>query len=141
MRGLIHGLPGTGKSKVIAWISAFVEEALGWTNGEQFMCVAFQNRMAAAINGSTLHAAADLPRPGEDREQQLSHGDIDHLFIQNERMRWVLVDEISMISDTLLGEFEHQISSAASRTRYHTRKDKTQRIFGGYNMLFFGDWW
>ena len=102
--------------------------------------VAFQNRMAAAINGATLHAAADLPRPGENRERKLSHGDVEKLYTQNQRLRWILVDEISMISDTLLGDFEHQISSAARATRYLQRKDKTKRFFGGYNILFFGDW-
>ena len=97
--------------------------------------------MAAAIHGSTLHFACDLPRPGEDRERKLTHGDVENLFIQNEKVRWILVDEVSMISDTLLGDFEHQISSAARATRYRTRRDKTRRIFGGYNMLLFGDWW
>ena len=29
LRGLIHGLPGKGKSKVIAWICRLFEEALG----------------------------------------------------------------------------------------------------------------
>ena len=64
--------------------------------------------MAAAINGFTLHAAGDLPRPGEDRARKLDHGDIEKLFIQNERLRFVLVDEISMVADTLLGDFKHQ---------------------------------
>ena len=66
LRGLIHGLPGTGKSKVIEWICRLFEGALNWKNGDQFICVAFQNRMATAINGSTLHNAGDLPRPSED---------------------------------------------------------------------------
>ena len=95
--------------------------------------------MTAAINGSTLHAAADLPRPGEDGERKLDQGDVEHLFIQNQRLRFVLMDEINMVSDILLGDFEYQMSRAARDTRYKKRPDTTRRIFGGYNILFFGD--
>ena len=45
----MHGIPGTGESQVINWICRFFEEALGWEHGVQFVCIAFQNRMAAAI--------------------------------------------------------------------------------------------
>ena len=141
LRGLVHGEPGTGKSLVIKWIRRFFEEALGWEHGVQFICVAFQNRMAASIKGSTLHSAADLPRPGEDRNRKLEHSEVDNLYIQNSSLRWVLVDEVSMIADSLLGDFESQFSAAATKTQFSTRSDKTQRIFGGYNILFFGDWW
>ena len=40
LRALVHGQPGTGKSKVITWIRSFFEEELEWTNGEQFICAA-----------------------------------------------------------------------------------------------------
>ena len=61
--------------------------------------------------------------------------------IQNQRLRWMLVDEVSMISDVLLGDFEHQLSGAARAIRYRARPDKARRSFGGYNVLFFGDLW
>ena len=38
LRGLIHGHPGTGKSKVIMWIRNFFEKALGWEHGVHFLC-------------------------------------------------------------------------------------------------------
>ena len=82
----------------------FFEDALGWTHGVEFMCVAFQNRMAAAIGGATLHTGADLPRPGENRDRALGHSDVDNLYMKNADMRWILVDEVSMVSDVLLGE-------------------------------------
>ena len=50
---LIHGFPGTGKSKVIEWMRRLMEEGLGWEHGVQFVCLAFQNAMAAQINGFT----------------------------------------------------------------------------------------
>ena len=139
-RGLVHGLPGTGKSRVIKWMRKFFEEALGWEHGVQFVCVAFQNRMAAAIGGTTLHTAAELPRPGEDLSRKLAHSDIDNLYIQNAQLRWVIIDEISMVADELLGAFEYEFTQAARQTRYSKRKDKLHRIFGGYNLMLFGDW-
>jgi hypothetical protein len=35
---LIHGLPGTGKSRLIAWLRELMERGLGWTHGVQFVC-------------------------------------------------------------------------------------------------------
>ena len=55
---LVHGFPGTGKSRVIGWMRRLMEDGLGWEHGVQFVCLAFQNAMAAQINGSTLHHVA-----------------------------------------------------------------------------------
>ena len=89
------------------------EEALEWVHGQEFLFVAFQNRMDAAIGGTKFHAGADLPRPGENRDWKLTHSEIDSLYIPNSSLRWVLVDEISIASDTLLCDFEAQFTSAA----------------------------
>ena len=84
--------PGTGKSRVIKWICTMSTEALGWEHGVQYICVAFQNKVAAAICGMTLHTAADLPRPGEDSSRKLNVSDVDNLYIQNGLLRWILPD-------------------------------------------------
>ena len=39
LRGFIHGLPGTGKSRVIKWIIRMFTEALKWKMGDEFLCV------------------------------------------------------------------------------------------------------
>ena len=57
---LVHGLPGTGKSEVIAWIRELFEVVLGWTHGTQFVCLAFQNATAANIRGNTTHSWAEI---------------------------------------------------------------------------------
>ena len=41
-----HGCPGTGKSRLIKWIRRMFMEALGWQHENEFLCVAFQNRVA-----------------------------------------------------------------------------------------------
>ena len=53
---IIHGYPGTGKSRIIAWLRELMEEGLGWSHGTEFVCLAFQNAMAALIDGyTTIH--------------------------------------------------------------------------------------
>ena len=52
---VVHGFPGTGKSAVIGWMRQLMEEGLGWEHSVQFVCLAFQNAMAAQINGHTVH--------------------------------------------------------------------------------------
>ena len=80
MRALIHGLPGAGKSRVINWIRRLFMEARDWTHGVQFLCVAFQNKAAYAMGGSTLHSAGDLPIGGSSNASKLAHQDINEVF-------------------------------------------------------------
>ena len=58
---MIHGVPGSGKSQLIAWIREAFEKVLGWVHGVQFVCIAFQNAMAAHIDCFTVHHWAGLP--------------------------------------------------------------------------------
>ena len=69
LRGFVHGGPGTGKSKVIKWIRRMFLEALQWTHGVQFMCVTFQNSVAYAMCGSTLHAGGELSVGGKQNRK------------------------------------------------------------------------
>ena len=52
-------------------------EARDWTHGVHFLCVAFQNKVAYAIGGSTLHSACDLPIGGSSNARKLAHQDIN----------------------------------------------------------------
>ena len=137
LRGFTHGGPGTGKSRLISWIVRMFKEALGWEHRVEFLRVAFQNRVAHAMGGTTLHEGGNVPVGGAYKA--LQHLDMDVLFTRNQNLRWVLIDEIGMVSDTLLGEFEHALTDASRQTRFSKRADKTLRPFGGYNVLTFGD--
>ena len=75
--GFCHGSPGTGKSKVIKWITRLFTEALQWQHEDEFLCVAFQNRVAHAMGGNTLHAGGDI---GVGGQRPLEHTDIDVLL-------------------------------------------------------------
>ena len=87
--GFCHGSPGTGKSRVIKWVTRMFVEALGWQHEEEFLCVGFQNRVAHAMGGNTLHAGGDI---GVGGQRSLEHTDIDVLFTRNRYSRWVIID-------------------------------------------------
>jgi hypothetical protein len=63
---VVHGFPGTGKSRVIAWMRELMEKGLGWVHGTQFVCLAFQNVTAAMINGYTIHHWSGIPTRAVD---------------------------------------------------------------------------
>ena len=106
-------------------------EALGWQHGVHFLCVAFQNRVAYAMGGSTLHNAGDISVGLDASRRKLDHADIDLLFTRNQALRWIITDEVFMIPDELRGAFNHKIQDAARETRYKRRKDQSVRIFLG----------
>jgi hypothetical protein len=136
IRGLVHGLPGTGKSKVIHWIRHMFMEAMNWEHGVEFVCVAYQNRVAYAMHGATLHAAGDITM---DPRLKLQHTDIERLFIRNQALRWIIIDELFTIPDDLLGVFAHKFEDAAADSIFKRNLDGSSQIFGGYNLMMFGD--
>ena len=142
LRALCVGEPGTGKSRVIKWIIRLFEEVMEWKHGVEFECVAFQNRVAFAMGGSTLHGAGQIKIGEQSYSAMLEHTDIDSLFTKNQHLRFVLFDEIFMIPDELLGTFMKNYQEAAPRSessRYFARADGQFRIFGGLNWCMFGD--
>ena len=57
---LAHGLPGSGKSAVLLWLTQYFEQVWQWTQGVHFVKVAFMNSMAANIDGSTIHSWGNI---------------------------------------------------------------------------------
>ena len=100
---LVHGFPGTGKSATIAWMRELMEEGLGWEHGVQFVCLAFQNAMAAQINGFTIHHWSGIP---VRMQEEGGTGDRHKQSIKCQALRVIIIDEISMISAELLGALE-----------------------------------
>ena len=48
------------------------EETRGYTNGVEFVCVAFQNRVAHIMKGNTLHHAGDVAVGDEKQQTQVA---------------------------------------------------------------------
>ena len=92
---LIHGVPGAGKSKLIGWLRQFFEEVLGWRHGVQFVCLAFQNVMAALVSGFTVHHWAGIPIGEAEGTSTLQNA--NRLSTRCQCLRFILVDEIRMI--------------------------------------------
>ena len=122
----------------------FFEECLKWEDGVQFQFLASQNTMAALISGQTLHTWGQIPINASDAtakvQTKASDGDIDVLFLNALGMRWIVIDEISTVSPTLLGLLDSYLRRACCRHPY-ARHKKRQRPFGGSNLLFAGDFW
>ena len=66
---MIHGLPGSGKSKLLLWLRTYYEEVWKWTDGVQFQYVAPLNSMANNIGGNTMHTWAGLKFTNSKGEQ------------------------------------------------------------------------
>ena len=137
---MVHGVPGAGKGMLIGWLREAFEEVLGWVHGVQFVCLAFQNAMAALIQGYTIHHWSGIPV--NDTDGMGTTRDMQKLSTKCQCLRFILIDEISMVSAQLLGQLELVISKVARRRGlYKLRSDGTSRPFGGVNTLLFGDWW
>ena len=141
MFDIIHGYPGTGKSRVITWLRELMQEGLGWKHGIEFVCLAFQNAMAALIDGYTIHHWTGMPACTIS-EGGSGHGDMQKLSIKCQSLRVIIIDELSMVSAELFGALEYVVRKVIrSKHTYKLRSDGSTRRFGGVNVLMFVDWW
>ena len=94
--GFCHETPGTGKRQVIQWIRRMFMEALGWVHCDEFLSVAFQSRVADSMDETTIHSGGDI---GVDASRALclGHTGIDIFFTRNQYLRWIIIDELSMV--------------------------------------------
>ena len=136
---LVHGFPGTGKSATIAWMRELMERGLGWEHGVHFICLAFQNAMAAQINGFTIHHWSGIPVRMQDEG---GTGDRHKQSIKCQALRVIIIDEVSMISAELLGALESVVKTAVRvKGTYKKRSNGETRVFGGVNIVMLGDFW
>ena len=144
LRACLLGLPGAGKSTCIKHLRSFFQDALGWEDGVEFQFLASQNTMASLIGGQTLHHWSTIPVNAQTaREKKLgkgAEGDIDALFLKVQGMRWIIIDEASTASLTILDLIDSYLRRACSRQPF-ARQGRQERPFGGINFIFAGDLW
>ena len=111
-------------------------DLLGYTQGIEFQVVAFQAVNAADIKGETIHQAFGLNRNGKPSENATT---------ATQRMgywRWLIVDEISMVSAKLLARMEQQQRECtSSKTAFKLDAAGKARPFAGVNVVFLGDFY
>ena len=146
MSALIHGLPGTGNSEVIRYIRRLFEDVLRWEHGKEFVFLAVQNTAAAEIGGFTIHSWALIPVNDSHRAQlrAASSGkqDVSKTFLRCQNLRFLFIDEISMVAPELFADLESTtVRAVRNRHTCKVRADGSHRAFGGVNFGAFGDWW
>ena len=141
-RWLLHGGPGTGKSHVIKLVRELFENVLGWDMSVQFQVVAFQAVMAQQLGGDTIHHACGIPvyKKGQTTDVvAASRMDVAKRVLQ---WRWLIIDEISMVSARLLAEMDVKLRDVVRDLDMQKKgEDNVTRPFCGLNVLCCGDFW
>lgn len=119
----VSGVGGTGKSYVIKSISTLFEN-LG--RSDELLISALTGSAAVLIDGFTIHSILQLVRCGK--------ADTSVLERILKRVRYLIVDEVSMISAITM----HQISLRLQEA-FAFDPSRKELPFGGMNMIFFGD--
>ena len=110
------------------------DQVLGWQQGVQYQVVAFQAVMADQLAGETIHHAVGLNKHGEETGVSLQR--MAELLAGATRWRWLLVDEISMVSAELLARLElrcRELVRDACKEKYGPNSNAA-RPFGGLNV-------
>ena len=143
LRWALHGGPGTGKSYVLNITRRdLFEGCLGWTARKEFQVVAFQAVNAEPLDGETMHQALGLAWHGNDHNVDAQR--ILDLAQRAVQWRWLLIDEISMVSAEMLARLEarcRQLVLDVSATKYGKQNPNCVAPFGGLNVILSGDLW
>ena len=151
---LVHGLPGSGKSKLIGWLKEYFEEVWQWTRNKQYALIAPMNTMADNIGGSTMHSFGRIPfkdrrgidiRPSAGKENSGICGEADNWH----ELRFILLDEVEAAGAGLIGTLEENVrrdvpstsSAVAGLKRQQHCIRTSQNAFAGVNVLCFGNFW
>jgi PIF1-like helicase len=121
---IIPGEGGVGKTKVVQSIVRNFH-----LHGVDEWCVkgAYTGIAASLINGKTLHVLAGIPIRGGKQSAQTKK----RLREYWRTKRYLIIDEISMLSRTFFARFCRIISTAM--------ENNEDEIFGGLNVILVGD--
>ena len=141
---LVHGGPGVGKSETIKLVQSLFTDVLHWNSGINYQIAALQAVMAEQLGGDTLHHSCGICIGKFKSEGAHSQGtkrqhEVAKAVLQ---WRWLIIDEISMISSQLLAEIDtslRNIDRSNGSERLSAAGDV--RLFGVINVPFVSDFW
>ena len=143
LRWALHGGPGTGKSHTLKLIrEELFEQIAGWTRGSQYQIVTLQAVMANDLDGDTIHHALGLNWQSAS-DDKISGSKFLDLSAKAVQWRWLIVDEISMVSAELLARLDlrcRELVRDLAQSKY-ARGSAHARPFGGLNVILAGDLW
>ena len=90
------------------------------------------------MHGPTLHSAGDVPIGDHSQERKLQHADVELLYLRNQSLRWILIDEFFMIPNDLFGTSAQNFADAEKGSQYKFRADESIQVFGAYNLMMYG---
>ncbi len=147
--GLLHGVPGAGKSQTLLWIRDFFERVCGWKHGTEFVYLASQNTMSFHVGGFTLHSYGDIPFAKKDGKtanvKKDDRKDINKKTVKYQSLRWIFIDEASTASVQILAELEYNLRRCTRqqntwKLRFESADgDCDERRWGGRNLVYCGD--
>lgn len=144
---LIHGLPGSGKSKLLQWVRTYFVQVWQWTEGREFVFIAPLNSMACGIGGSTVHGWGRIvwqdkrgmriaPSDKHDTEE------LSAMTVRCGALRFIFIDEVEATGAETIGQLEHNVRfHVPSKNLFKYDIHKKIRIFGGINVCLIGDLW
>jgi len=107
---LAHGKPGVGKTYVINCLRELFEQKMGWLSGVEFEVVASQAVIADLLKGDTIHHSLGIDPFGANPTK----AKIAEAAKRLEHLKWLIVDEVSMLSAALLAQIDERLRSTTS---------------------------
>ena len=129
LRMLIHGEPGTGKSKVIQTTTQhFVRRAAKY----MLMKSAYTGIASSVIDGKTTHSIAMISPRRDGALSATSRYKLQRIW---KHVKYLVIDEVSMISKTFMAKLSRNISIGKMRDGESVSPDS----FGGISVILCGD--
>ena len=133
----MHGGPGTGKSHVIKIVKTeLFEQVFLYIITEDFQNVALQAVMADLLGGDTIHHALNLPVFG--RDQHAISSDVktqQEIAKQRLNWRWLIIDEISMVSTELLADVDCKLCAISRGDSPFKTKTRSTTSFWWFKRI------
>ena len=106
-------------------------DVCGWDMGLQYQMAALQAVMAEQLGGDTLHHACGLGRISPAGSTEATTQKASKVAERILQWRWLIVDEISMVSSKLLAEIDSKLRDLVRRNNaLKTDKEGSDYVFG-----------